>query len=321
MSRADKNEHLKKLIQAFSEPYRGTLYHYTSADGISGIIDKGEIWMTNADFTNDTTELKALGNATSIFQDGDFTNAAVEKAWHRWVDRARFNETRQPDYYMASFSRKKDSLEQWRAYGKFCIGFDARELKLEERRHIYLYKCLYTPNDIRKWILAKERIPEWRSTVLTDEDQKKNAEAAAFNLPEIANIKYKNKHFSAEEEIRLVALSYRNWGIYGPEMHEDDLPIHFRPHRLYGFVPYLKFFIEAESNNSPQVTKETETQMKERKLREEAAKQRVLLPITEVMVGPMAHQEEAKDACEILLAERGYKQVKVTLSDIPYRGI
>jgi hypothetical protein len=62
-------------------------------------------------------------------------------------------------------------------------------------------------------------------------------------------------------------------------------------------------------------------QMKERKLKEEAAKQRELLPITEVMVGPMAYQKEAKAACEILLSERGYEQVPVTESDIPYRGI
>ncbi len=66
MSRADKYEHLKKLIQAFSEPYRGTVYHYTSADGISGIIGKHEIWMSNTAFMNDTTELKALENATGM---------------------------------------------------------------------------------------------------------------------------------------------------------------------------------------------------------------------------------------------------------------
>ena len=68
MSRADKYEALGKLIQAFSMPYEGTVYHYTSADGISGIIGKHEIWMSNATFTNDTTELKALENATGVLR-------------------------------------------------------------------------------------------------------------------------------------------------------------------------------------------------------------------------------------------------------------
>ena len=313
MSRADKYEHLKKLIQAFSEPYRGTVYHYTSAEGISGIIDKHEIWMSNTAFMNDTTELKELEKATGI-KDSDFTNDAVKEECRGRGPQAGSYERNQ--YYMASFSRKKDSLEQWRAYGNFCIGFDATELA--KKRRISLYECLYTEDAIRKWILAKEQII--KGTSLPDEDQRNNA---AYNLLYVASMKYKNKHFRNEEEIRLVATSYHNWGyLTSPGMHEDDLPIHFRPHRLYGFpVPYLKFFIERESNNRPQGTKETETQWKERKLKEEAAKQRELLPITEVIVGPMAYQREAKTACEILLSERGYKRVPVTVSGIPYRGI
>ncbi len=314
MSRADNYKHLEKLIQAFSEPYRGTVYHYTSADGISGIIDKHEIWMSNTAFMNDTTELKELEKATGI-KDSDFTNDAVKEEWRGRGAQAGSYERNQ--YYMASFSRKKDSLEQWRAYGNFCIGFDAGKLAII-RRKIFLYECLYTEDELREWILAEEKIPEWTS--LPDEDQRNNA---AYNLLYVASMKYKNKCFGTEEEIRLVATSYHNWGyLTSPGMHEDDLPIHFRPHRLYGFpVPYLKFFIERESNNRPQGTKETETQWKERKLKEEAAKQRELLPITEVIVGPMAHQKEAKTACEILLSQRGYKQVTVTVSEIPYRGI
>ncbi len=50
-------------------------------------------------------------------------------------------------------------------------------------------------------------------------------------------------------------------------------------------------------------------EMKTRKLKEEGTKEKKLLPITEVIIGPMAYQEEAKVACEIFLAERGYKKV------------
>ena len=313
MSRADKYEHLKKLIQAFSEPYQGTVYHYTGADGISGIVDKHQIWMSNTAFMNDTTELKALENATDILNDS--TNDAVKEEWRGMIHRAGTNGMTQPDYYMASFSKRIDSLEQWRAYGNFCIGFDAG--KLATRRHVFLYECLYTENDIRKWILEKESIPEWSS--LPDEDQRRKA---AYNLLYAASMKYKNKHFSAEEEIGLVTASHHDW-FYpnSPGMYEDDLPIHSRPHRLYGFpVPYLKFSTERTSNNRAQGTKETERQMKERKLNEEA-KERELLPITEVIVGPMAYQREAETACKILLHERGYKQVTVRVSDIPYRGL
>jgi hypothetical protein len=311
-----KYEQLKKLIQAFSEPYRGTMYHYTSAEGISGIIDNHEIWMSNTAFMNDTTELKMLQNAEAIFKDNDFTNDAVRREWRETLERQRFNRNRQTDYYMASFSRKKDLLEQWRAYGNFCIGFDAT--KLAVKRRVFLYSCLYTENDIRRWVLKKEKIDEWKG--LADDEEKRNG---AYNLFYVASMKYKNKHFKSEKEIRLIASSHHNW-LYenSPEMYEDDLPIHFRRHALYGFpVPYVKFFIEHGSDESTKRIKETEKEMKERKLKEEGAKARKLLPITEVIVGPMAHQKEAKTACEILLSERGYKKVRVTESNIPYRGI
>jgi hypothetical protein len=107
-----KYEQLKRLIQAFSKPYRGTIYYYTSADGITGIIDKHEIWMSNNAFMNDITELNMLQNAETIFKDNDFTNDAVRHEWHEILKRRRLNENRQTDYYMASFSRRKDSLEQ-----------------------------------------------------------------------------------------------------------------------------------------------------------------------------------------------------------------
>src|SRR4030042_2418379 len=140
---------------------------------------------------------------------------------------------------MASFSRKKDLLEQWRAYGNFFIGFDAR--KLAVRRQVFLYSCLYTENDIRKWILKKEKMDEWKG--LVDDKEKRNG---AYNLLYVASMKYKNKHFKSEKEIRLIATSHHNWSYQNtPEMYEDDLPIHFRRHPVYGFlVPYVKFFIE-----------------------------------------------------------------------------
>lgn len=311
-----KYEPLKRLIQAFSEPYRGTIYHYTTVDGITGIIDKHEIWMSNTAFMNDTTELNMLRNAKTIFKDIDFTNDFVRHKWHEMLNRQRFDENRQTDYYMASFSRKKDSLEQWRAYGNFCIGFDAR--KLAVRKRVFLYSCLYTENDIRRWVLKKDKIDEWKS--LGNDEARRNG---AYNLFYVASMKYKNGHFKNEREVRLIASSHHNWFFdNSPEMYEDDLPIHFRRHPIYGFpVPYVKFFIEHDIRENTERMKETEKEMKERKLREEDIKQRKLLPITEIIVGPMAHQAEARAACQVLLSERGYKNVKVTESSIPYRGI
>jgi hypothetical protein len=303
---------LRELLQIFSEPYNGVIYHYTSADGVAGIIGNHEIWMSNTAFMNDTTELRMLQNSRSIFKDDDFTNEYVKRAWRNMSQQAPYD----ANYYMASFSKAKDQLEQWRAYGSFCIGFDAKRLRVQ--KGAALYRCLYREGDIRKWILKNEKIEGW--TDLEEEDHKK---LLAFNLFYIASMKFKNGHFRNEREVRLIAMSHHNWFYNNsPEMSENDLPIHFRTHPVYGFpVPYLRFFIEESNIEEKGKPKEKEMEMKARKVREEGAKKRELLPITEVIVGPVAYQKEAKAACEILLADKGYKSVRVGVSSIPYRGL
>ena len=311
-----KYAQLGKLIQAFSEPYSGQIFHYTSADGIVGIIDNHEIWMTNTAFMNDTTELRMLGNCSDMLKDNDFTNDFVKHEWHTIFEQLNFNKDMPNYYYMASFSKEKDLLEQWRAYGNFCIGFEAK--KLRAGRRVSSFSCLYTENDIRRWILSKEKINKWKD--LMDDEEKR---IAAYDLLYVASMKYKNSHFKNEKEVRLVAISHHNW-IYdnSPEMYEGDLPIHFRRHPMHGFpIPYVKFFIGQDNWNNAERVKEKEQEMKKRKLKEEGSKERKLLPITEVIIGPIAHQEEAKSACEILLAEKGYKGIRVSISKIPYRGV
>jgi hypothetical protein len=299
------------LLHLFPEPYKGTIYHYTSGDGLAGIIGNHEIWMSNTAFMNDTTELSAIKNQ-SLFTKDDFTNEYVKQAW----EEVRQEST--PDnIYMASFSRVKDSLEQWRAYGDFCIGFDIKGFSLK-KEETNLYKCLYRSNDIKKWILNKEKEQVWDK--LESKDIKKILAATLFY---IARMKYKDEHFKSEKEIRLLTTSNHNWSSNdSPKICKRDLPIHTRSHSTFGFqVPYVKFFIEREIKATISTMKEKEMTMKERKLKEESTKSRRPLPITEVMIGPIAYQKEAKTSCEILLAEKGYKDVKVSVSKIPYRGV
>jgi hypothetical protein len=59
----DREQHLKQvneLKKTFADPCDEIIYHYTSAKGFQGIIESGEIWLTNTEFVNDTIECKAL---------------------------------------------------------------------------------------------------------------------------------------------------------------------------------------------------------------------------------------------------------------------
>ena len=52
----------------------------------------------------------------------------------------------------------------------------------------------------------------------------------------------------------------------------------------------------------------------------QSKQEKALLPIRDIQIGPMVHQNDAKHACEILLSEKGYKDCTVIPSQIPYRG-
>jgi hypothetical protein len=308
-------QQLELLVKAFSDPCEGMVYHYTASVGLRGIIETGDIWLTNTAFVNDTTECRALHKARDLFSDSDFTNKYVREAWEwfkRWPP-GRDN------YYIASFSRERDSLTQWRAYGNFCLGFEARDLA---RKPFSLYRCIYDEGQIRDWMLEKERVPEWDGDSLDDPRK----ETAARNLLFTASIKYKDANYRGEEEIRLMAVSHHSLEPYEetPSMYEKEPPIYFRDDPLHAMpVPYVKFYIpdgivEKVSQGGPET--ETARRMKERKLKEETERRRELLPIREIWIGPMLEQERAKIACEILLREKGYKDVEVITSQIPYRG-
>ena len=102
-------------------------------------------------------------------------------------------------------------------------------------------------------------------------------------------------------------------------MFANEPPIYYRDHLTYKIpIPYVKYFI---GNNQEIVWGETYGEMKERKLRYEKNIKRDSLPITEILIGPMLHQEEAVIACKILLSDMGYKNVKVNALNIPYRGL
>lgn len=316
------------LTSSFSDPLgrNGIIYHYTSVEGLRGIVESNEIRLTNTAFVNDTTECKSLQNEKDLLVENEITNPFVKKQWESFIKHA----DKKHDLYVVSFSKDSNSLDQFRAYGNYCIGFDAKELT---KKGFYLHKCVYSKDEIKKWIIKKSNSTRWQYSL--DDVYK---DAAAFRLIYSASVKYKNFHYKNEEEIRIIAVSYPKWDYpNSPEMYENCPPIHFRNHQAFKFpVPYVKLFLEENPNEysveynklveniqkKGTITGENkfESPVKEWKLDWEKNIKRKLLPIKKIIVGPMPHQQEAKTACEILLQEKGYKDIQVEQSKIPYRG-
>lgn len=318
--KTDKMLQYDRLIKSFADPCKGIIYHYTSVEGLRGIIENSEIWLTNVSFLNDTTECRALEEKKSLFDDSEFTNNYVKKRWKRFAS----NTVTDYDTYIASFSSGNESLDQWRAYGNFRVGFEANKLI---KRRFNMYKCIYSEAQIKKWIQKKEKVEEWTGNCLDDEYKR----GAASHLIYAASKKYKNKHFKNEKEFRLVVVSHHTWDPYtkSPSMFKDDPPIYYRDHPVYKVpVPYVKYYVEKEeelADNQDEIFYSTrrpikEIDFKKNKIEKEKNNKKGLLPIKEVLVGPMLHKKEAEIACKILLRDKGYKKVKVRVSKMPYRG-
>ncbi len=316
--REQKIEQYKRLLKTFRDHFDSTetIYHYTSANGLRGILTNHEIWLTNTAFVNDITECKALKSEMDLFNEENFSNPDVKKAWFDYLKQDKEDNS----LYIGSFSRTEDFLGQWRAYGSYSIGFETYKLA---ESNFNLYECVYDKEKIRDWILEKEKADEWSGKYLNEQARR----MAAHSLIYVASMKYKNVNYENEREVRLIAVSNHSWGLYtnSPEMYCEQSAIYFRNHNLLNVpVSYVKFFIPKESKTRKELERivKSKSQIETKQIIRniETKQERALLPIREIRIGPMVQQNEAKLACEILLSEKGYKDCSIIPSKIPYRG-
>lgn len=106
----------------------GDIYHYTSVDGIIGILRNKELWFTNIYFLNDNQELfytyKLIDEVTKEIKK-DLKDAFYKKIKARqnyllsedYFDKEKDVWGRQ-EYYVASFSTDEDNLSLWNYYTK-----------------------------------------------------------------------------------------------------------------------------------------------------------------------------------------------------------
>ncbi len=297
-----------------TDPCNKVLYHYTSAESFKGIVENHELWMTNAEFLNDLEECIALQRETDLFQKSDFTS---DFAWDEWKHYLKYGKTR-TDIYLNSFSSERDeSLSQWRSYGNFRIGLDGKRLK---KNRFQMHECFYDQKTIKDWILEKVNSKKWQ-------DIKEDPEftpVIAEILFATASKKYKNKYFKDEREYRMIvhASPIRNLYENSPSLIMPS--IYYRNISGYNMkIPYVKFFLSKDDEvgtiQGPLGARK-QSDIKKERIEKEQAVDKELLPITEVMVGPIPDREKEAIACEIFLKDNGYCNVKVRTSDIPYRG-
>ncbi len=263
------------------------LTHYTTLRGFMGIIDSGEIWLSNVSFLNDRRELLyGLDAAAKVIK--DFTSDRAYGEWHKPLNRilARLKAGKIPNTYAACFCEKSDILSQWRGYGGneqgIAIVLDRRKLsRVLEATKATLFPIVYGQ------LKSADQITQDLSENLDDIEKAANKgdysndekEQEAYSVICRLLPQFKHIGFSDECEWRIV--------IQHSTLRSS---VNFRANANV-MVPYLKQSLDEGG----------------------------LLPIEYIRVGPGREQELTKRSVELYLESKGYLDTEVKISSVPYR--
>jgi hypothetical protein len=135
------------------------LWHYTTPEGLMGIIESNALWATDIFYLNDSAEfMHGINIAREIIKqkisslDGD-----EKKHLGRFDgDLSFIGPDHNSSVYVCSLSKVEDELSQWRAYcrgGGFSIGFPRQGLiEAIQGQHFELKECVYDVSGQQKII-------------------------------------------------------------------------------------------------------------------------------------------------------------------------
>jgi len=283
------------------------LFHYTSMQGLLGIIETKKIWATNLAYLNDKTEfvhardmfISALSSLREEIESKEpqpavgLYDSYLKKQKNRnpkvlFLERIikvlEFSEKGYP-FYICSFSQEPDQLSQWRGYCQntygFSIGFNYSKLKENaDRNNFTLIKCIYDKeeqNNIIDKFIEKQIKPELDN--FTESNSTELIVKIMMNIIEVLPV-LKNKSFEEEQEWRLIC-------------PVDGISRNLIKHRQGKtlLIPYYEFELTNESEE---------------------------LPIDSIIIGPTPNQDESKISVSLLVKQQ-IRKINIALSEIPYR--
>jgi hypothetical protein len=323
----------------------GLLYHYTTLDGLLGIIDRDCLRATHVRFFNDREEFR---DAYSRCYRDEFIECLApgisEEAIQHLSEQLIPSEDRY-ETFLISFTddeaapqeqktKPGDRLSQWRAYsqgsGGFSLGFDCDSIMncwegcqfKRAEGGAWIHRCIYNPEQKLRAVaelgsdknaeietFSKERFDEF---IQSNNREPNDAEKQELLKP------YRVRAFSeARAYYFLHAARFKNeafaeeyeWRIAFHAKHETIL----KGHTSKKDAP-ITFFRHGKFGVTPYV---------EYPLNLSTTKS----PLRKIVIGPTAHMEEAEKAVKLLLECKGIitkstnhpDGVAVETSKIPYR--
>lgn len=296
-----------RYVKKFRFNSSNLIYHYTDLDGLIGILGNRGFWLSEAIFLNDSEELynglkitkKLIQKLISKKRYSQFVH--ILKNVNDKLDSHCFN-----NYYICSFSLKKDDLEQWRAYAKngtgFCIGFDIHKKTsyphFQEISNGWPYAHVIYDDQIKTYILLTiifkycNEYKKDRINGLGYSDDEEYIQGLFHALISFF-VNFKNDAFSSEKEVRIIYASRHHTDIFNKKYYRNCNNV---------LVPYV-------------CTNDTKSKTND------GAKLEVdMLPVSEIIVGPAINQRQTIDSVQYFIQDLGYPPEIVKASSIPFRG-
>ena len=280
-------------VKTESDELPGALYHYTSGQGLIGILGSGELHSTNVLYMNDSSEMdygRSLLNGV-----GDDLRPVVSAALRPFFDRLlKTLETPDFHYYVTCFCAKPDLLSQWRAYGAqaagYSIGFDADDLHTVLPEYSQLVRVLYVPAEqhraVRHALKAYLETAQQCCDAYADHQRLEDAltrwNGIASNALGRLVVRLKSEVFAEEHEWRAIIVRFSF----------DTAKVRFRLAANGIVVPYLPWLFKKEGVKA----------------------------VRQVQHGPTVNSALAVRSLGQLLYNLGYNDVNVKGSAIPLRG-
>jgi hypothetical protein len=284
------------------------LWHYTTFEGLRGIVTESELFASSLAYLNDAEEFQYTIEALlSLLEEEQKRGTPLAGLIYENVPemvKSVFDTQRERLLFVACFSEERDDLSQWRSYTPrppgFAIGFLSDELRsLATSFGFEMLGCRYPEADQLRAVI---KAAYDAATVGMDDENKalpipatgteheKFIEKWGYKIVEaVIELAKRNKHpkFAAEKEVRLIGNLIQS--IKAGNQFKVD-------YRLSGslIVPYVKIPARSTTCERPS-------------------------PIKEILVGPCPHQDAVIEVVRQMCIQYDIK-VQVDASAIPYRN-
>lgn len=269
------------------------LFHYTNSQGLLGIVAGKKLWVSHADFLNDSSQPRyalavlkdSVEKVTRALEGDSIAARSLRGVWEYVDDEYKKHG---PHVYVSCFSEEGDLLSQWRGYGDQCagyaLGFSGSSLRnlLARGKGQFMMKIVY--DEQKQWEEAKYVLEQIVSIANDVETRLPDAEAETIEgrlrsaiFAEIIRLRAKFKVKSFEEE--------REWRIV--QFIPSESEVKFR-----AGVEVIKPYLELDLGR---------------------------LPIDQVTIGPTLDMTLSNQSLDLLFTNHGYANICLKKSSVPYR--